>query len=87
MDGMRDGGKSIGIPDMDKLTQVPSNLVIYKTKPLKYSLQRFVTLGNMPADYPNIEKLVEYETQKKGKSCISPTFLPQSGFIQYSRNA
>jgi len=27
---------------------------------------RFVTLGDMPADLPNIEKLVEYETQKNG---------------------
>ena len=70
MAGIRDGGKSIGIPDMDKLTQVSSNLFIYKTKPLKYSSQRFVTLGNMPGDYPSIEKLVEYETQKKGESCI-----------------
>jgi hypothetical protein len=63
---MRDGGRSIGIADFDKLAQVPSCL--FPTPYIfKWFLQRFVTLGNMPADLPNIEKLVEYETQKHGE--------------------
>ena len=63
---MKDGGISIGIHDLDKLAQVLPIQQNYKAKSLMNHLQRFVTLGNMPADLPNIEKLVEYETQKHG---------------------
>jgi hypothetical protein len=72
---MRDGGNSIGIPDMDKLAQVQRDnpnandylISLLSHRSLPDTSQRFVTLGNMPADLPNIEKLVEYETQKHGK--------------------
>ena len=67
MSGLRDGGRSIGIADMDKLAQVPLNVWNDNPKPLINTTQRFVTLGNMPGDLPNIEKLVEYETQKHGE--------------------
>ena len=83
---MRDGGRSIGIADFDKLAQVPSCL--FPTPYIfKWFLQRFVTLGNMPADLPNIERLVEYEIQKHGPG-ISPARLVIPPFYLFlHRNA